>query len=344
LTRHAAPSTFRHGRNHEYPVIVKAAVYKRYGPPEVLHVGVVTKPVPKENEILIRVRAAEVTKSDCEMRSFKFAVSWFWLPLRLFMGIRRPKKLILGGYFAGEVEAVGATVSRFKPGDALFGSTQMRLGAYGEYLCLPEDFTLELKPDNLSFSEAAAVPLGGLNALHFMRRARLQPGESLLVNGAGGSIGIFAVQIAKAMGAKVTVVDHAIKADLLRSLGADHFIDYTREDFTTAGQTYDVIFNMVARNNYARNIACLKPKGHYLTANPKLSDMIRSVLTSHFTDKTATYAFAGETPEELRALKAMIEQGEVCSPVDRSYPREQAAAAHHRVETEQRLGAITLAD
>ncbi|MCF7686938.1 MAG: NAD(P)-dependent alcohol dehydrogenase [Cephaloticoccus sp.] len=323
---------------------MKAIVYERYGPPEVLHVGEVPKPVPQKNEILIHVRAAEVTKSDCEMRRFKFAVNWFWLPLRIAMGIRRPRKPILGGYFAGEVDAVGAAVTRFKPGDAIFGCAQMRLGAYGEYLCLPDDYTIVPKPDNLSFTEAAAVPLGGLNALHFMRRARLQPGETVLINGAGGSIGSFAVQIAKAMGAKVTVVDHPIKADLLRNLGADHFIDYTREDFAATGQTYDVIFNMVARNDYARSIACLKPKGRYLTANPKFSDMIRSVLTSRFTDKTAIFAFAGETKAELLTLKTMIEEGKIRSIVDRIYPRAQAAAAHHRVETEQRLGAIIIAE
>ena len=289
--------------------VLKAVIYEQYGPPEVLHVGEVAKPVPKENEILIRVRAAEVTKADCEMRSFKFAVSWFWLPLRLLMEIRRPRKSVLGAYFSGDVEAVGAAVTLFKSGDAIFGCAGMRFGAYGEYLSLPDDYTLMPKPDNLSFAEAAAVPLGGLNALHFMRQARLQPGETVLINGAGGSIGTFAMQIAKAMGAKVTVVDHTIKADLLRSLGADHFIDYTQEDFTATGETYDVIFNMVAQNNYARSIACLKPKGRYLTANPKLSDMIRSVLTSRFTDKTAIFAFAGETKEELLTLKTIIEKG-----------------------------------
>ncbi len=335
---------FTHGSNHEHTVIVKAVVYEKYGPPEVLHVGEVAKPTPKDNEILIRVRAAEVTKSDCEMRRFKFAVNWFWLPLRIFAGIRRPRNPILGGYFSGEVESVGAAVTRFQPGDAIFGCAGMRFGAYGEYLCLPDDATVVPKPDNLSFVEAAAVPLGGLNALHFIRRANLQPGESVLINGAGGSIGTFAIQIAKAMGATVTVVDHPIKADLLRSLGADHFIDYTREDFTATGQTYDVIFNMVAKNSYARSLACLKPKGRYLTANPKLSDLLRSRFTSRFTDKTAVVAFAGETPEELRTLKTMIEAGELRLIVDQTYPPEEAATAHHRVESEQRLGAIILTD
>jgi NADPH:quinone reductase-like Zn-dependent oxidoreductase len=179
------------------------------------------------------------------MRRFSFPVKWFWLPLRLAFGLVRPKRNILGGYFSGVVVAVGKDVSRFQPGDAVFGATKLRFGAHGEFLCLPEHYTLEKKPDNISFEQAAAVPLGGLNAIHFMRKARLQPGESILINGAGGSIGIFAVQIAKRMGAEVTAVDHGAKADMLRDIGADHVIDYTREDFTRLDQTYDAIFDMV---------------------------------------------------------------------------------------------------
>lgn len=321
---------------------MKAVVYDKYGPPEVLRVQDVAKPVPKQNEILIRVRAAEATKADCELRCFRFPVFWFWLPLRLVMGLRRPRNPVLGGYFSGEIEAIGKKVSKFKPGDAVFGSAQMRLGAYAEYLCVPDYYTIAAKPHNLNYAEAAAVPLGGLNALHFMRKARLQPGETVLVNGAGGSIGTFAVQIAKSMGAEVTAVDSTIKEAMLRKIGADHFIDYAREDFTKKGRTYDVIFSMVARNSYADSIALLKPKGRYLMGNPKFSDLFRSVLTSLFTDKTATVAFARETGEELLALKAMIETGKIRPVVDQAYPLEKAADAHRRVETEQRLGAIVL--
>lgn len=323
---------------------MKAIVYERYGPPDVLQVREVDKPTPRADEILIRVRAAEATKSDCELRSFRFAVKWFWLPLRLALGIRRPRRQILGGYFAGEVEAVGSAVTTFRPGDAVYGSAQLRLGAYGEYLCLPADYAIAPPPANLSFAEAAAVPLGGLNALHFMRRARLRSGETILINGAGGSIGLFAVQLAKTAGAEVTAVDHATKETVLRRTGADHFIDYTREDFTARGVRYDVIFNMVARNDYARSIRCLKPGGRYLTANPKFFEMIRSCITSRFTDKTAIFAFAGETKDELLALTVLIEAGQLRPVVDRVYPRAEAAAAHHRVETEQRLGAVVIAD
>ncbi|MCZ6756667.1 MAG: NAD(P)-dependent alcohol dehydrogenase, partial [Bacteroidetes bacterium] len=180
---------------------MKAVVYHKYGTPDVLRLEEVDKPGPKDDEVLIHVRAAEATKADCELRSFNFPVKWFWLPLRIAFGLTKPRRPILGGYLAGEVEAVGKNVTRFKTGDRVFGSTGFKMGAYGEYVCLPESATLVHKPATMSFEEAAAVPLGGLNALHYMRRANIQTGEKVLVNGAGGSIGTFGIQIAKALGA-----------------------------------------------------------------------------------------------------------------------------------------------
>jgi NADPH:quinone reductase-like Zn-dependent oxidoreductase len=322
---------------------MKAIVYKRYGPPEVLHIDEVDKPSPLDDEVLIKVFAAEATKSDCEMRSFQFAVKWFWLPLRIALGIRRPKREILGGYFSGEIESVGKDVSRFKVRDQVFGSTQLRMGSYGEYLCLPANYTIGPKPQNLSFAEAAAVPLGGFNALHYMRKANIEKGERVLINGAGASIGTFAVQIAKAMGAEVTAVDNGIKEDMLRSIGTDHFVDYSKEDFTRSDQTYDVIFNMVANTPYSACIALLRPGGRYLIGNPRLSDMLRSVFTPLLTDKTVTFTFAQETEEELLVLKAMIEAEEIKPVIDRIYPMAQVSEAHLRVETEQRLGITVIA-
>jgi NADPH:quinone reductase-like Zn-dependent oxidoreductase len=323
---------------------MKGVVYTKYGSPDVLQIKEVEKPTPKDHEVLIKVHATEVTKADCEMRSFNFQVKWFWLPLRVAFGLIKPKKQILGGYFAGEVESVGKNVSKskFKKGDQVFGATKLRLGTYGEYVCLPASYTLVPKPYNLSFEEAAAVPFGGLNALHFLRKANIQNGEKVLVNGAGGSIGTFGVQIAKAMGAEVTAVDSTIKEEMLRRIGADHFFDYTKEDFTKSGQTYDVIFSMVAKSSYSASVKALDHKGRYLMANPRLSDMLRSVLMSKFTDKTAIFVFAGEKKEELLALKKMIEEGKIRSIVDKIYSLEQAAEAHRRVETEQRLGAVVL--
>ena len=321
---------------------MKAIVYTKYGSPDVLQVKEVEKPMPKDDEILIKVHASEVTKADCEMRSFNFQVKWFWLPLRVALGLKKPKKQILGGYFAGEVESVGKDVSKFKKGDQIFGATKLRLGAYGEYVCLPAKYTLVPKPNNMSFEEAAAVPLGGLNALHFLRKANIQKGEKVLVNGAGGSIGTFGVQIAKGMGAEVTAVDSTIKEKLLRRIGADHYIDYIKEDFTKCGQTYDVIFSMVAKSSYSKCVKALKSKGRYLMANPRISDMLRSVLTSMFTDKTAIFVFARETEEELLTLKEMIEEGKIKPIVDQIYSFEQAAEAHRRVETEKRLGTVVI--
>jgi NADPH:quinone reductase-like Zn-dependent oxidoreductase len=322
---------------------MKAITYSEYGPPEVLQVEEVDRPLPRDDELLIRVRAAEATKADCEMRSFKFSVKWFWLPLRLALGVTKPRRQILGGYFSGEIEAVGKSVTNFSAGDEVFGSAGLKMGAYGEYVALPERFCIARKPGNMSFVEASAVPLGGLNALHFMRRANIQAGERVLINGAGGSIGAHAVQIAKAMGAEVTAVDSTIKQDLLRRLGADHCIDYTQENFADSSRSYDVIFDMVPGSSYAACIKSLNAKGRYLSGNPRLSVMLRSVLTTRFSDKTAIFAFAGETQEELSDLRELIEDGKISSIVDKVFPMDQASDAHRRVETEQRLGAVVLA-
>ena len=322
---------------------MRAITYTHYGPPEVLQIKDVDKPVLNDDEILIRVRAAEATKADCEMRSFKFAVSWFWLPLRIAMGIRKPKRKILGAYYSGDVAALGKDVTEFAVGEQVFGAAGIRFGAYAEYVTLPASYTIIPKPTNMSFEEAAAVPLGGLNALHFMQRAGIKVGDKVLINGAGGSIGAHAVQIAKSMGAEVTAVDSTIKEDMLRCLGADHFIDYTKEHFAANGRTYDVVFDMVAGNSYSDCMKVLNAEGRYLSGNPRLSVMLRSAFTNLFGSKTATFAFAGETRDELHALKGMIEEGTIKSIVDRVLPMDQAVEAHRLVETEQRLGAIVIA-
>lgn len=321
---------------------MRAVTYSRYGPPEVLDLEEVPKPLPAADEVLVRVRAAEVTKSDCEMRGFRFAVNWFWLPLRIGFGLFRPRRRILGGYFAGEIAAVGANVTGFAPGEAVFGAAGLRFGAYAEYLVLPAQATLVAMPANMRFEEAAAVPLGGLNALHFMRLAQIQAGDKVLVIGAGASIGAHAVQIARSLGAEVTAVDAPHKADFLRRLGARHFVDYTTQDFTRGGRSYDVILSVVAGSPYGACLRLLTPGGRYLLANPRLSDMLRSVITGWFTDKTVRFAFARETREELRELKEMVERGSVVPIVDRVYPMEQAADGHRYVEAERRLGAVVM--
>ena len=322
---------------------MKAICYDRYGAADVLQLQNVKTPEAGAGQVLIKVHAAEATKADCELRSFRYAVKWFWVPLRLAMGLWRPRRRILGGYFAGEVVAVGPGVTTFSVGDEVFGSTGLRFGAYAEYLALPASSAMAPKPRNMTFADAAAVPLGGLNALHFMRLAQIAPGEEVAVNGAGGSIGAHATQIARVLGAHVTGVDHGSKEAFVRRMGAEAFVDYSRTEFPAAGRQFDVIFDMVPRSNYGACIRALRPGGRYLSGNPRLSVMVRSVLTTRFTDKRAYFAFARETVEELRTLTNMIERGELMPIVDRIYPMEQAADAHRVVEAEQRLGAIVIA-
>lgn len=321
---------------------MKAVVYRTYGPPDVLELDNVEAPAPKDDEILVRVGAAEVTKSDCEMRSFRFPVNWFWIPLRLAYGVFRPRRAILGGYFAGEVAAAGSKVTGFSPGQAVYGCLQLRFGAHAEFVSVPARYTVVPMPGNLTFEQAAAVPLGGLNALHFIRRAAIRPGERVLINGAGGSIGVYAIQLAKGMGAEVTAVDAAHKERALRGLGADRFIDYAIEDFAAGEKKYDVVLNMVAGRSFLSCMGALDRGGRYLIANPRLSDMLRSVWPRKASGKRAVFAFAPETIEELGELTAMLERGSLAAVVDRVYPMSEAAAAHRRVEAERRLGPVIL--
>lgn len=322
---------------------MQAVTYKKYGPPSVLSLEEVELPTLVDDEVQIKVHAAEVTKGDCELRSFNFAVNWFLLPLRIAWGLFKPKRQILGGYFAGEISAMGAEAKGYSVGQKVYGSSGLRMGAYGQLVNLPSSYTIETMPSNLSYTEAAAVPLGGLNALHFMRRAQIKSGDHVLINGAGGSIGSFAVQIAKFMGAVVTAVDHNIKEQMLLELGADHFIDYTSTQLAQIESRYDVVFNMVASASYGQCIKLLNPGGRYLMGNPKLFDMLRSIITPRFSDKNVYFAFAGEKAEELRALTKMIEADEIRPVVDQVFPMSSVQTAHHRVEDESRIGIVVMA-
>lgn len=322
---------------------MKAITYARYGPPEVLRLEDLNPPVPKVDEILIRVRAAEATKADCEMRSFRFSVRWFWLPLRLALGIRRPRRRVLGSYFAGEVAQTGGNVTTFHVGDQVFGTSGLRLGAYGQFVAVPARATIAAKPRNMSFAEAAAVPMGGLNALHFMRLARIRAGDHVLILAAAGSIGAHAVQIAKAMGAEVTGVDHGDKAEFLKRVGANHVVNYRTEDALAVAARYDVVFDMAPGTSLNAALRALRPGGRYLNGNPRLSILLRAPFVRRFTSKTATCAFARETTGELRTLTTMIEAGTIASIVDRVLPMHDAAEAHRLVESEARRGAVVLA-
>ena len=321
---------------------MKAIVYENYGPPEVLQLRDVSPPSCGDGQLLLRVRAVEATKSDTEMRRCKFSVKWFWLPIRIALGIRKPKRQILGFYFSGEVEAVGAHVRDFAVGDAVYGTTGFTFGAYGELVAVSAKNPIVAKPTNMTFEEAAALPLGAMNALHFLKLAKVQPGESVLINGAGGSIGAYGVQVAKSMGAVVTGVDAGYKEAYVREQGVDRFIDYTRDNFATDDARYDVVFDMVPSSDYSACIGLLKPGGRYLSGNPRVSVMLRSLFTSWFTDKTASFAFAPESKEVLLELKEMAERGHIRSIVGRVMGMEEAVEAHRLVETEERVGAVVL--
>jgi NADPH:quinone reductase-like Zn-dependent oxidoreductase len=320
---------------------VKAIVCTRYGPPEVLQLREVEKPAPKDNEVLIRVHAATVTKGDCELRSLKLSLLWKLL-LRIGFGVRAPRKKILGQELAGEIESVGNAVTLFKKGEQVFANTGLHLGAYAEYDCLPEKGLIERKPANMSYEEAAAVPVGGLHALQYLRKANIQTGQRVLVNGAGGSIGTVAVQLAKYYGAEVTGVDSTGKLDMLRSIGADHVIDYTQEDFTRSGELYDVIFDAVGKSSYSRSIRSLREKGIYLLGNPGLSQMIRAPWTSRRSSRKVVGRMEPYRTEDLIFLKELIEAGRIRSVIDRRYPLERTAEAHRYVDTGQKTGNVVI--
>jgi NADPH:quinone reductase-like Zn-dependent oxidoreductase len=320
---------------------MKAIVWTKYGPPDVLHLKEVEQPVPKENEVRIRVYAATVTAGDCEARSLKFPL-WLSLPMRFYIGFRKPGRVVIPGQeLAGEIEAVGQGGSRFKIGDPVFAATFFRFGAYAEYACLPETYPRS-KPANMTFEEAATIPTGGMNALHFLRKANIQSGGRVLINGAGGSIGTYAVQIAKAFGAEVTCVDSPGKLDMLRSIGADHVVDYTREDFTRSGQTYDAIIDVIGKSSFSRSIRSLRQNGHYVLGNPGPAGMIRGRWTSMTTDKQVIFEPANYRAEDYALLLDLIEAGKIKPVIDRRYPLEQTAEAHRYVETGQKRGNVII--
>ncbi len=321
---------------------MKAIIWTKYGPPDVLQLQEVEKPAPKDNELLIKIAATTVGAWDCETRNLKFPLM-LALAIRLYAGIIRPTRItILGQELSGEVEAVGKDVKLFKEGDQIFAATGFSMSANAEYKCMPEDGALAIKPANMSYEEAAAVPVGGLEALHFLRKGNVRSGQSILINGAGGSIGTFAVQLAKHFGAQVTAVDSTGKLDMLRSIGADYVIDYTQEDFTKSGQTYDVILDVVGKSSFSGSVRSLKQTGFYLIANPGLSHMIRGPWTSMRSSKKVIFEAASQTSADLTFLKELIEAGKIKSVIDRRYPLEQVPEAHNYVETGHKKGSVTI--
>jgi len=325
---------------------MKAIVYEKYGSPDVLQLREVEKPTPKDNEVLVKVFAATVAAEDPMRRSFTFS-PLFWLPLRIMFGLIRPRKKILGSELAGKVEAVGKDVKLFRRGDQVFGVDISGLGAHAEYKCLPGEGVMAVKPSNITHEEAAPV-CGALAALNILRYvANVQSGQKVLINGASGNIGTAAVQIAKYFGAEVTGVCSTTNVELVKSLGADKVIDYTKEDFTKSDQTFDVIFDTVSKSSFSRCKGLLAQKGVYISAVPTLKVLLQMLWTSKIGSKKVKFSATGlqPLPKRLTLLKeliALIEAGKIKSVIDRRYPLEQAAEAHRYVERGHKKGNVIL--
>ncbi len=318
---------------------MKAVIHTKYGAPDVLEIKEVEKPVPADDEVLIKIHATTVTPVDC---TFRRGDDFF---ARLFTGITKPKNPVLGPEMSGEVEAIGKNIERFKVGDRVFGGGD---GTHAEYICLAEDGALETIPENMSYEEAAAVTYGPLTAIPFLRDSgNIQPGQKVLINGASGSIGSFAVQLAKHFGTEVTGVCSSANVELVKSIGADKVIDYKKEDFTKTGETWDIIFDVVDKSSYSHCKNSLTQNGRYLTTALSFPILIQMLWTSMFGGKKAIFSATGLRPPEEQAkdlsfIKELIVAGSLKPVIDRCYPFEEIAEAHRYVETGHKTGNIVV--
>jgi len=322
---------------------MKAIIYTQYGPADVLHLQEVEKPTPKDNEVLIKVHATSVTAGDCNARGFTFVPPGFGFMARLMFGLRKPRQPILGVELSGEIVDVGKDVRRFKKGDQVFGIS-LKYGAYAEFICMAEDASLVTKPANLTWAEAASIPFGANTALYFLRdMAKLQPGQKILIIGASGCTGAYAVQLAKYYGAEVTGVCSTRNLELVRSLGAKQVIDYTQEDFTQNGQTYDVILDMVpGKSSFAHDQSSLKPNGLYLAGAGGLESIAQMAWTGLTGGKKVIAGVAPDRAEDLFFLKELLEGGKLKPVIDRCYPLEQTAEAHRYADTGHKRGSVII--
>jgi len=322
---------------------MKAVVHTKYGSPDELQIKELEKPVPRDNEVLVRIHATTVTTTDCNARNFTFVPKSFIFFARIMFGFKKPKINILGIDLAGGIEAVGKNVTLFKVGDQVFGSPGDSFGAHAEYICIPEKGTLVIKPKDLSYEEAAAISLAGNTALFFMRDlGKIQAGQKILIHGASGAIGTYAVQLASYYGAEVTGVCSGSNAEMVESLGANKVIDYTTTDFTKSGETYDVIFDVVGKTTFSECKSSLKQKGVYLENSLELKDILMMIWTSFIGGKKIKGGVSKERIENLNFFKELIETGKLKPVIDRSFPLEETADAFKYVEKGHKKGTVVI--
>jgi NADPH:quinone reductase-like Zn-dependent oxidoreductase len=322
---------------------MKAIIHTAYGPPDELQLQEVEKPVPKDNEVLVKIHATTVTTTDCNIRNLTFLPTLLKLPMRLQFGFRRPNIQILGIDLAGEIEAVGKNVERFGVGDQVYGTPDPALGAHAEFICMSEDGVLTHKPASMTYEEAASIPLAGHTALYFIRdHGKAKAGQTVLINGASGAVGTFAIQLAKYYGAEVTGVCSTTNLEMVKTLGADHAIDYTSEDFTENGQTYDVIFDAVHKSSFLRCRNSLTESGMYLVTMPSLTFLLQMLGASIVGDKKVKNGSRYATPEDLLFFNELFEAGKLKAVIDRRYPFEQVAEAFRYVERGHKKGNVVI--
>lgn len=322
---------------------MKAILHTKYGPPDELQLKEVKKPFPKDNEVLIKIHASTVTTTDCNVRNLTFVPKSFRFLAGIMFGFKKPKINILGIDLAGEVEAVGNKVKRFRIGDRVFGSAGTEFGTHAEYVCVSEKGALAIKPPKMTFSEAAAISLAGNTALFYLRDlAKIQPGQKILIHGASGAIGTYAVQLAKYYGAEVTGVCSAANTEMVKSLGAAKVIDYTKEDFTKSGERFDFVFSVVGKTTFSQCKGLLKQNGIYLENMLELKDMLTLLWTSVFGGKKIKGGVSAEKSENLQFFKELIESGKLKPVIDRSYPLKQISKAFQYVEQGHKKGTVVI--
>ncbi|EEL58076.1 Alcohol dehydrogenase, zinc containing [Bacillus cereus Rock4-2] len=301
-------------------VIMKAIICTKYGPPNVLQLQNVEKPKPKKNEVLVKIHATSVSTGDCRIRGFNSPLL-FWIPMRIILGFRKPRKPILGVELSGEIEDIGTDVTQFKKGDQVFALTELNLGGYAEYTCVHESGLIALKPTNVTYEEAAVIPFGGTSALHFLKKGQIKKGQRVLIYGASGSVGTAAIQLAKYFGATVTAICSSSNFDLVTTLGADNIIDYMKEDFTKQGEHYDIIFDAVGKYKKSLCTDALMPNGKYVSVNGMMAKVSK---------------------EDMNLLKQLAETEKLKPVIDRTYRLEEIAEAHIYVEKGHKKGNVSI--